>query len=120
MKKTDDAIAKAKAILEKRREELQKEYDEAWRNHNDTGYEKYYNKMEKCEEDMSNISKILDAEHRVARAEYDYIRLKREHDIFLYKLDKLVEDYPGDEYVAQICDRVKGLLMSAEVSAKGC
>ena len=118
MKKTDDAIIRSKAILEKRREELRKEYNEAYMNYSDTGYEKYYNKMEKCDEDMEILDGILNAGHRVALAEYNCQKAQREKEIFKKKLSRLAEDYPGDEYVGQICDRIRGMIISAEVEAK--
>ena len=117
MKKTDDAIARAKAILEKRREELQKEYDEAEGNYHDTGYDKYYKMMIDREEDMERLDKIIDAKLRIARAERNNNKANLAKALFLDRLEKLADEYPGDEYVRQICDRCRGLWEFAEVEA---
>lgn len=117
MRKAEKAIERAKAILQKALDDIAKERDEAYRNYSDTGYQRYYNKMEAYDADIANLEGFIHSWQQIREAERESDKLRRTLSIYVRKLDEFEKEYPGDEYVKQIVSRCKSKLESAKMDA---
>ena len=118
MRKTEKAIERAKAILQKAMDDIEKEKKEAYGNYNDTGYQRYYNKMNACDEDIEKLEGIIRSQRQLKWAEAEADELRRTLSLYVRKLDEFEKEYPGDDYVKQIVSRCKSKLETAKMDAR--
>ena len=118
MRKAEKAIERAKAILNKALYDIRKEREEAWGNHCDTGYQRYYNKMEACDADIEKLEAFINSWRHIRDAERSADELRRTISIYIRKLDEFEKEYPGDEYVRTIVSRCKSKMESAKMDAQ--
>lgn len=118
MRKAEKAIERAMAVLQKAVEQITAERDEAYGNYSDTGYQRYYTKMEACNEDINRLKAFIHSQRHIREADREADRLRRTISIYTRKLDEFKKEYPGDDYVEQIVSRCKGKLVAAEMDAK--
>lgn len=117
MRKAENAIKRAKAILQKALDDIAKERDEAYANYSCTGYQRYYNKKEACDADIENLEGFIHSWQQIREAERESDKLRRTLSLYVRKLDEFEKEYPGDEYVKQIVSRCKSKLESAKMDA---
>ena len=118
MRKAERAIERANEILKRAIEGIEKERDEAYGNYSDTGYQRYYTKMEKCDEDIAMLNSRLHCQMELRNAEREVDKLRRTLSIYIKKLDEFKLEYPGDGYVEQIVSRCKSKLESAKMDVE--
>ena len=115
MRKTEKTIERCNRIIDKAAEDLKQEYQEALGNYNETGFNRYYNKMQKLEEDLDKLDDYRHAKRYLAELQRKADKLEKVMALYLKKLDELKAEYPGDDYVSQIVGRCKSKLESAKM-----
>lgn len=90
-------IEKVEKTLNAAISKLEAEMDEARRNYNDTGYDRYFNKMSKCEVEIEEIKAYLKRDEapveKVTTEEYkEYMKMKQDLKAIKNKLFYLVAD----------------------------
>lgn len=118
MRKAEKAIEKAMAILQKAVDQITAERNEAYGNYSDTGYQRYYTKMETCDEDIGRLEALIHSQRYIREVERETDLLRRTISIYIRKLDEFKKEYPGDDYVDQIVSRCKSKLESAKMDAR--
>lgn len=97
MNKTIEKIeAYKEKEIEKALTKAQTEYDEARDSYNDTGYDKYFNKMSKCEKIINELKdyKCLNGSKDISTAEYkEYYKMKKDLETLKNKFFYLVSDF---------------------------
>lgn len=118
MKKADDAIKRANAILQKAIDSILEMRREAEGNYHDTGYGRYYNKMQACDDDVARLEGVMHSVRELAEAEREIARYRRMFALYQDKLDKLYTDeYRGNSEAYEIIGRCKSILRVAEMEA---
>lgn len=118
MRKADKAIDRAKAIIQKAIDGINEERREAEGNYNDTGYQRYYNKMQACEDDIARLEGFIHSVRELALAEHEVARYRKMYSMYLDRLDNLYTDwYNGNSEAYEIIGRCKSILKVTEMEA---
>jgi hypothetical protein len=116
MRKADRAIDRANAIMKKAIDSIQADFAEAEANYRDTGYGRYFKKMQSCEDDIDRLERYIYSAVDLAKAEREADRYRRMIAKYREKLDKLyAEEYRGDSAAYEIIGRCKSILSVAEM-----
>ncbi len=86
MNKTIEKIEQYKSnMITKAIDKLKDTYEETKGNYNDTGYDRYYNKMKRCEEEIEELEAYRDKDNAVSEAFNEKVQVRAE-------LDKIKKD----------------------------
>lgn len=104
-------IDKCKELCQKELDKLNNAYDEALMNYQDTGYDRYYNKMGKVEEQIEELTKFIDGD-AIAKSEASrYKRMYKEIKDNLYFINAMLDNLTDDDFtsprVNQIIDQLQ-------------
>lgn len=118
MRKADKAIERASAVIQKAIDGIRTEYREAEGNYNDTGYQRYYNKMQACEDDIARLEGFIHSARELALAEREVARYRKMFAMYQDRLDTLyTEWYRGNSEAYEIIGRCKSTLKVVEMEA---
>lgn len=117
MGKAEKTIARVNDILDKAMESLRNEYKEAEGNYRDTGWDRYYNKMERIEAEIEELKKYRHVDASLRRAEKALDKQRKVKEIFFRKLDVLAEGHKGEELFQNILKVCRERYDRAEVEA---
>ena len=84
-------------ILTKEQEKLSQQYQEAYANWADTGYERYWKKLNKTEEQLAQIESFRNSGLELARAESEIRNIKRAIEKYRNKLNEEKKRNPCNE-----------------------
>jgi hypothetical protein len=116
MRKADRAIDRANAIMKKAIDSIQADFAEAEANYRDTGYGRYFKKMQSCEDDIDRLERYICSAVELAKAEREADRYRRMIAKYREKLEALrSNDYVGDRQAGEIICRCEALLKMLEM-----
>lgn len=84
-------------ILDTETEKINAKLNEATGNYRDTGYQRYYNQIERCENELDEIETYRHARREIAQAEYEAQKLRKAITAFRDRLDAYVKEHKGIE-----------------------
>lgn len=117
MIKAEKTIARINGILDKAIESLQNEYHEAEGNYRDTGWDRYYTKMERIEKEIDELKKYRQVDAMLRHAEKALDKQRKVKEIFFRKLDVLEEGHKGEDMFLAILKMCRERYDRAEVEA---
>ena len=115
MKKADDAIKRANGILQKAIDSIIEMRREAEGNYHDTGYGRYYNKMEECDTDIGRLEGYINSARYLRDAEREVAKYRRIISRYKDRMDEIAKEYDGDYAALEIIHRCKGAMINAEM-----
>ena len=107
---SEKAIAKADKAINEAIEKLEAEKKEAQADFWDTGYDRYYNKMHRCEDQLEHLREYVDSRSDVKRYRKRIANLESGISVYMKKLDELQIELRGDipdNQLAYIIERCK-------------
>lgn len=107
---SEKAIAKADKAINEAIEKLEAEKKEAQDDFWDTGYDRYYNKMHRCEEQLEHLREYVDSRSDVKRYRKRIANLESGIRAYMKKRDELQIELRGDipdNQLAYIIERCK-------------
>lgn len=104
-------IDKCKELCAKELEKLNNQYDEALMNYQDTGYDRYYNKMGRVEQQIEELTKFIEGD-AIAKSEANrYKRMYQEIKDILFYINSMIDNLTDDDFtspgVNQIIDQLQ-------------
>jgi hypothetical protein len=117
MTKAQKTIERINRILDKALGDIKAEYDEANGNYRDTGWERYYTKMERLEAEIKELEKYRHVEAKLRQAEKALDGQRMVKKIFFRKLDELAEWHKGEELFQNILKVCREKFERAELEA---
>lgn len=117
MSKAQNTIERINRILDKALEDARKEYREAEGSYRDTGWDRYYTKMERIEKEIEELEKYRLVEAKLRQAEKALDRQRTVKKIFFKKLDTLAEGHKGEELFLNILKVCRERFEKAEMEA---
>ena len=117
MSKAQNTIERINRILDKALENARKEYHEAEGSYRDTGWDRYYTKMERIEKEIEELEKYRQVEAKLRQAEKALDRQRTVKKIFFKKLDTLAEGHKGEELFLNILKVCRERFEKAEMEA---
>lgn len=88
-KKPNKTIERAKAIISKRLDKISEEYEDAYGNWRDTGYDRYQKKMDRLEEEKDELETFLKPQQAINAAYRETARKQKELDDLNFLLKKI-------------------------------
>lgn len=117
MSKAQKTIERVNSILDKAIDSLKAEYREAEGNYRDTGWGRYYTKMERLEKEIEELEKYRQVDTKLRLAEKALDKQRTIKKIFFKKLDTLAEGHKGEELFLNILKVCRERFERAEVEA---
>ena len=117
MSKAQKTIERVNGILDKAIDSLKAEYREAEGNYRDTGWDRYYTKMERIEKEIEELEKYRQVEAKLWQAEKALDKQRKVKEIYFRKLDTLAEGHKGEELFQAILKVCRERFERAEVEA---
>ena len=117
MSKAEKTIARVNAILDKAIDSLRSEYKEAEGNYRDTGWDRYYAKMERIEKEIEELEKYRLIKTKLRQAQKALDKQRKVKEIFFRKLDVLAEGHKGEELFQNILKVCRERFERAEMEA---
>lgn len=98
--------------IESRLSKLKADYENAQDFYNDTGYDRYFNKMNKCEEEILELEEYLYSDKKgkidLTTEEYvEYKKMKRDLSCIKSKLDYISKEFPVNSTIIGLMDLLK-------------
>ena len=115
--KAEKTIARVNSILDKAIDSLQSEHKEAEGNYRDTGWDRYYTKMESLEKEIEELEKYRLIKTKLRQAEKALDKQRKVKEIFFRKLDVLEEGHKGEDMFLAILKICRERYDRAEVEA---
>lgn len=104
-------IEKCKELCAKELEKLNVQYDEALMNYQDTGYDRYYNKMGKVEKEIEELEAFINGDAIAKGEAARYKRMYKELTDNLFYVNKMLDNLTDDDFtsprVNQIIDQLQ-------------
>ena len=115
--KAEKTIARVNSILDKAIDSLQSEHKEAEGNYRDTGWDRYYTKMERLEKEIEELEKYRLIKTKLRQAEKALDKQRKVKEIFFRKLDTLAEGHKGEDMFQAILKVCRERFEKAELEA---
>ena len=117
MSKAQKTIERVNGILDKATDSLKAEYHEAEGSYRDTGWDRYYTKMERLEKEIEELEKYRQVDAKLRQAEKALNKQRAVKKIFFKKLDTLAEGHKGEELFLNILKVCRERFEKAEMEA---
>ena len=117
MSKAQKTIERVNNILDKAIDSLKAEYRKAEGNYRDTGWDRYYTKMERLEKEIEELEKYQQVDTKLRQAEKALDKQRTVKKIFFKKLDTLAEGHKGEELFLNILKVCRERFEKAEMEA---
>ena len=115
--KAEKTITRVNSILDKAIDSLQSEHKEAEGNYRDTGWDRYYTKMERLEKEIDELETFRHVKKKLAWADKALDKQRKVKEIYLRKLDTLAEGHKGEELFLNILKVCRERFEKAELEA---
>ena len=117
MSKAQKTIERVNGILDKAIDSLKAEYREAEGSYRDTGWDRYYTKMERLEKEIEELETFRHVKKKLAWADKALDKQRKVKEIYLRKLDTLAEGHKGEDMFQAILNVCRERFEKAELEA---
>ena len=117
MSKAQKTIERINGILDKAIDRHKAEYREAEGSYRDTGWDRYYTKMERIEKEIDELEKYRLIKAKLRQADKALDKQRKVKEIYLRKLDTLAEGHKGEELFLNILKVCRERIEKAELEA---
>ena len=93
-------IEKCNDICQKELNKLNEAYDEALMNYQDTGYDRYYNKMGKIENQIEELEKFINGDSIAKDEARRYKKMYGEIKDALFYVNKMIDNLTDEDFTS--------------------